>query len=166
LGNLSKHFNLLDKDRIFYGFMACILPLHFIFVAFCTFKISKYCSRSNGFFFHLIQVNIYAITHHYPDLILKPFKDTLFLRVIKPEEVVDLNLGNIKKVRIIVTRDTNNPILALFSGNNCFYGYPKKIFMCRNFLMQKNSEELYSKPMNCNDCKKFKQIQTLKGVKK
>ncbi|KPA18871.1 hypothetical protein MHK_000911, partial [Candidatus Magnetomorum sp. HK-1] len=62
------------------------------------------------------QVNLYAITHHYPDLILKPFENTQFIDVIKPEEVVDLKLGNVKKVRIIVTQDTDNPILALFSG--------------------------------------------------
>jgi len=32
------------------------------------------------------QVNLYAITHHHPDLILKPFKDTKFVHIIKPEK--------------------------------------------------------------------------------
>jgi len=68
------------------------------------------------------QVNLYAITHHHPDLILKPFIDTKFVHIIKPDEVYDLHLGNVKKVRIIITKDTNNPILALFSGNH------KKVF--------------------------------------
>ncbi|KPA17909.1 hypothetical protein MHK_001873 [Candidatus Magnetomorum sp. HK-1] len=73
------------------------------------------------------QVNLYAITHHSPELILKPFKGTKFIKIIKPDEVFDLHLGNVKKVRIIVTHDTNNPILALFSGKQqkVFEAYEK-----------------------------------------
>ena len=46
------------------------------------------------------QVNLYAITHHYPELILKPFENTQFLDVIKPEDILIFNSCYAKETQI------------------------------------------------------------------
>lgn len=78
----------------------------------------------------LDKINLYAITHHYPRLILGPFAKTKFLTIVKEKEIFDLKLGNYPRLRVVVVRQTDNPILALFSGNwekvEAAYGQLKK----------------------------------------
>ncbi len=61
-------------------------------------------------------VNLYAIVHHYPEQFLKPFKDTGFLKNKNDRGVTDFDTGAFKKIRFIRTRETDNPLLGLFSG--------------------------------------------------
>jgi len=63
------------------------------------------------------KVNLYAVTQHYPRDLIKPFKKTKYLEVIKENEIIDLKHGALKKIRIIITQSTDNPILALFSND-------------------------------------------------
>jgi hypothetical protein len=73
------------------------------------------------------QVNLYAITHHYPKKLLKPYEGTPFLKVIKKNEIIDLTLESIFSIRFIITQNTDHPILSLFSGQSekVFASYDK-----------------------------------------
>jgi len=63
------------------------------------------------------EVNLYAVVHHFPQKLLGPFVGTQFLEVVKENEIYDLCLSFLKPVRFIVCKTTDNPILALFSGD-------------------------------------------------
>jgi hypothetical protein len=73
------------------------------------------------------QANLYAIVHHYPKKFLSPYEGTRFLKTIKEDEIFDIELGTLKKIRMIITRTTDNPLLELFSGDvgKMFNGYNK-----------------------------------------
>lgn len=63
------------------------------------------------------QINLYAIVHHYPRDFFRPFEGSEFLKTVKDKEIFDFDLGVLKRVRFIITRETDNPVLALFSGD-------------------------------------------------
>ncbi|MBF0100799.1 MAG: hypothetical protein HQK77_07830, partial [Desulfobacterales bacterium] len=60
-------------------------------------------------------INLYAVTHHLPDKLFKPYLNTPFLSVIKPDMIYELKL--LTPVRFIITRKMNHPILGLFSND-------------------------------------------------
>ena len=61
-------------------------------------------------------VNLYAIVNHYPRLILNSIKDTELLTVVKENEIYDVCAMDMRPIRFIICRETDNPILAMFSG--------------------------------------------------
>ncbi len=63
------------------------------------------------------KINLYAITNHYPRKLLKPFEGTEFLTTIKKDEIFDLTLSTVTRVRFVILRTTDNPLLALFSND-------------------------------------------------
>ncbi|MEZ4710958.1 MAG: hypothetical protein R3A44_27415 [Caldilineaceae bacterium] len=66
---------------------------------------------------HRRQVNLYAITTHYPSDLLEPLLVAGLAQEIRSGEVYDLTISSLKRVRFIVCNRTDNPILALFSTN-------------------------------------------------
>lgn len=63
------------------------------------------------------KISLYAIVYHYPRKLFKHFKDTKFLNIVKEKEFFDLILKPLKSIRFVITRETDNPVLSLFSGN-------------------------------------------------
>lgn len=63
------------------------------------------------------KINLYAITNHYPKKLLKPFEGTKFLTTIKKDEIFDLTLSTVTRMRFVILRTTDNPLLALFSND-------------------------------------------------
>ena len=63
------------------------------------------------------QVNLYAIVYHYPRDLFRAFEGTEFLKVVKEKEIFDLALSPLKRVRFVITQETDNPVLSLFSGD-------------------------------------------------
>ncbi len=61
------------------------------------------------------QVNLYAVTHYHPKGLFKRWQGTPFLKCIVPNRMYDLNL--LTPVRFIITKDSDHPILGLFSNN-------------------------------------------------
>jgi hypothetical protein len=61
------------------------------------------------------QVNLYVIANHFPKKLLSPFKRAGFVNIVQPRQIVELELPEIKTIRFLLTRDTENPILSLFS---------------------------------------------------
>ena len=61
------------------------------------------------------QVNLYVITNHFPRKLLSPFNQAGFVNVVQPEEVIELELPGIKTISFLLIRNTENPILSLFS---------------------------------------------------
>jgi hypothetical protein len=62
------------------------------------------------------QIHLYAIVNHYPKALFTEFEGTEFLKVVKEKQIYDLELRPLKRVRFIITRETDNPLLALFSA--------------------------------------------------
>ena len=62
------------------------------------------------------EVNLYVITNHFPQKLLKPFYRAGFIEENTEEESVDLAIPGLKPVRFLLTRETSNPVLLLFSG--------------------------------------------------
>ncbi len=61
------------------------------------------------------KVNLYAVTHHFPRDLFKPFQRTDLLKCIIEDRVYDLNVFT--PVRFIITNSFDHPILGLFSNN-------------------------------------------------
>jgi hypothetical protein len=70
-----------------------------------------------GNFMSYRKINLYAIVYHYPRKLFKHFEDTNFLNNVKEKEFFDLILKPLKSIRFVITRETDNPVLSLFSGN-------------------------------------------------
>ena len=81
------------------------------------------------------QVNLYAIVHHFPRELLLPLQEVGQVHVIGDGEAYDLKLGLLRPVRFILCQKTENPVLALFSGD------PAKVFASYDYLRQ-NSDLL------------------------
>jgi hypothetical protein len=81
------------------------------------------------------QVNLYAIVHHFPRDLLGSFHQASQVTKVGNGEAYDLALGLLWPVRFILCQQTDNPILALFSGN------PDKVFTSYDYLRQ-NSDLL------------------------
>ena len=60
------------------------------------------------------KVNLYVLSHHYPRKLLKPFES--FITVVKENEIFDLKLGQLHAIRFMIMRETDHPILGLFSA--------------------------------------------------
>ena len=73
----------------------------------------NYCKTND---YKQTDVNLYAIVNHYPQYLLGPLKGTPFLIEVKEKQVYDLCLTTMHPVRFIICTETDNPILALFSG--------------------------------------------------
>ena len=71
------------------------------------------------------EVNLYVIAQHYPQKFLSHYEGSKFLKTIKKDDIFDLALGSLKNIRFIITRTTDNPLLALFSGDigKVYHGY-------------------------------------------
>jgi hypothetical protein len=79
------------------------------------------------------QVNLYALVHHYPQKLLSPYEKTRFFKTVKEGEIFDLDLEGIKRIRFIVARKTDNPVLGLFSGDR------DKVFNCYKILEEQTT---------------------------
>lgn len=62
------------------------------------------------------QVNLYVLTNHFPQKLLGPLQD-IGLAVKVRNDVYDMAISTLKPVRFIICSRTDNPVLALFSGN-------------------------------------------------
>ncbi|WP_080810150.1 hypothetical protein, partial [Desulfamplus magnetovallimortis] len=71
-------------------------------------------------------INLYAVTNHFPETLFNRFKDTKLIECIKKNKIYDLKV--LTPVRFIITKDSNHPILGLFSNNI------KQIIMSRERL--------------------------------
>lgn len=76
------------------------------------------------------QVNLYAIVHHFPRDLLAPFDAAKMVTKVGNGEAYDLKPGILQPVRIILCQETDNPVLALFSGK------PEKVFASYDHLRQ------------------------------
>jgi len=79
------------------------------------------------------EVNLYAIVYHYPRDLFRAFEGSDFLTVIKEKEIFDLELSPLKRVRFVITQETDNPVLGLFSGDE------EKVFQSYAFLEQQTT---------------------------
>ena len=61
-------------------------------------------------------VNLYAITNHFPKKLLDPFKEAGFVKEFEDSQSIILHIPGLKPVRFLLTRNTSNPVLQLFSG--------------------------------------------------
>ena len=61
-------------------------------------------------------VNLYAITNHFPKKLLDPFKEAGFVEELQDSQSIVLEIPELKPVRFLLTRNTSNPVLQLFSG--------------------------------------------------
>ena len=59
----------------------------------------------------------YVLTNHYPQDLLAPLVENQQVTTVRPNEVYDLALSTLKRVRFIICSQTDNPILALFSAD-------------------------------------------------
>lgn len=64
------------------------------------------------------QINLYAIVNHYPRELFWTFEGSAFLTPVVEREIFDFELRPLKRVRVVITRATTNPVLALFSGDS------------------------------------------------
>ncbi|SLM33086.1 hypothetical protein MTBBW1_870007 [Desulfamplus magnetovallimortis] len=60
------------------------------------------------------KVNLYAVTHHFPQKLFSKFKDTKSLECIIKDRVYDLKIFT--PVRFIISNNFDHPILGLFSN--------------------------------------------------
>ncbi|MEM7532645.1 MAG: hypothetical protein AAF639_10750 [Chloroflexota bacterium] len=105
-GELNQH-NLISFKSYSESFNA---PAHEEFLG----HLSDYCKNREV---KREDVNLYVITHHYPQSLLKNFRAKGFVTVVKEDEIYDLDLDPLKKVRFIVCRVTGHPVLGLFSDD-------------------------------------------------
>ncbi|MCP4347826.1 MAG: hypothetical protein GY795_20175 [Desulfobacterales bacterium] len=61
-------------------------------------------------------VNLYAVTHHFPQKLFAPFQGTKFLRCIREKRIYELG-GILTPVRFIITRGNTHPVMGLFSDD-------------------------------------------------
>jgi len=60
------------------------------------------------------KLNLYAVTHHFPEKLFSRYRETGFLECISEERVYDFKI--LTPVRFIVTNNFDHPILGLFSN--------------------------------------------------
>ncbi|MDM8516342.1 hypothetical protein QUF76_09100 [Desulfobacterales bacterium HSG16] len=60
-------------------------------------------------------INLYAVTHHFPEKLFAPFQGTQFLRCIEKGLIYELRF--LTPVRFIITRKITHPIIGLFSND-------------------------------------------------
>ena len=103
--NLNKH-NLLSFKSFREVFN--VFALEEFYGHFINYKKEKNISDDNI-------VNLYAITHHLPKELFERYENTGFLECIKENEVYDLKI--LTPVRFIITKNSKNPVLGLFSDS-------------------------------------------------
>jgi len=60
------------------------------------------------------KINLYAVTHHFPEKLFSRYRDKEFLECISENRIYDFKI--LTPVRFIVTNDFDHPILGLFSN--------------------------------------------------
>ncbi|WP_080799870.1 hypothetical protein [Desulfamplus magnetovallimortis] len=60
-------------------------------------------------------INLYAVTNHFPETLFNRFKGTGLIECIVKNKIYDCKV--LTPVRFIITKDSNHPVLGLFSNN-------------------------------------------------
>jgi hypothetical protein len=66
----------------------------------------------------LEKINMYVMTHHFPRDLLGPARGTKFLTTIKENEIYDFKFTTTQRIRFVILRTTDHPVLGLFSNDH------------------------------------------------
>jgi len=90
-------------------------------------------------------INLYAVTHHFPEKLFGKYRGTKFLHCIADRRIYDLKVFT--PVRFIITNAFEHPILGLFSNNIEQIGKSRNRLEKDGWLLENVSsylEELYN----------------------